>query len=91
MKLTAGTRRDFMNARGRATAATGYYRTAEEAFEKDRSHKPLVDLKWNDKDFEPYRNGFQFVQCKRLEIQIIQKDAIAQIRYLLTRAELWDI
>lgn len=76
-----------MTVRGEATAATGYYRTAEEAFAKDRSHLPLIKLDWQDADFKDYRNGFDFVQQKRIEIQIIQRDAYVVIKELLTRAE----
>ncbi len=90
MRLIGGERQQFMTARGEATAATGYYRTPEEAFAKDRSHLPLIDLKWTDADFEPYKEGFLFVQCKRVEIQIIQRDAIATIKNLLTQAEKLD-
>lgn len=87
MILVGAARKRFMKARGEATAATGYYRTPEEAFAVDRSHLPLIDLKWKGSDFEPYKNGFLFVQCKRLEIQIIQRDAYAVMKDLLTRAE----
>lgn len=87
MKLEGKDREAFMKARAEATGASNYYRTPEEAFERERSHLPLIPLGWCDADFDVYKPAFDRVKQMHIDIQVISRDAHLVMKEMLGRAE----
>lgn len=86
MELFGEDRDRFMIARGIASAAAGYYRTAREGFERDSTHLPLMTLKWAESDYTMYETGFNYVKGQVLTIQMLQADSFRQMKELLSKA-----
>ncbi len=87
MKLEGKDREAFMKARAEATGANNYYRTAEEAFEHERSHLPLMSLKWCQADFVVYKPAWERVKQMHIDIQLVSRDAHLVMKEMLSRAE----
>ena len=87
-KITQVQRIQFMFNQGIRMAGTGYYKTADVAFEQLKSHKPFTRLNIGDEgaepsDFKMFQQGFDLIQSRRIAIMKMKATAEAQLKEIL--------